>query len=301
MLQSRGAMLRIMEQSPFFRITATEVWRWCGPVSMVSRAECITSLLAAIFLKPSAAEISICAQVASGGHFPEAFGSPRLEEDGRRETVRLRNSEEQKLEMQNQIKFLQRVLADVGHIEAQTVRTLWRPVELHEWKTSDRVYTTLAAAISGPGATDQTFESEAVCPDKKNLVMFGVYELIMILRIITAADLLTLEQRNISDFTRDTTLLLNKSPGGGELQNNQLRAVSEKLLSQEKECAGLKTELELITDEYQSCQRKLKQCREELKGLSRQKPQRRCCFLMPVFIVMLAVATALFFSSHIQY
>ncbi|XP_077151139.1 TRAF3-interacting JNK-activating modulator [Ranitomeya variabilis] len=136
--------------------------------------------------------------------------------------VRLRNSEEQKLEMQNQIKFLQ-------------------------------------------------------------------------------TDLLTLEQRNISDFTRDTTLLLNKSPGGAELQNNQLQAVSEKLLSQEKECAGLKAELELITDEYQSCQRKLKQCREELKGLSRQKPQRRCCFLMPVFIVMLAVATAFFFSSHTQY
>ncbi|XP_073443236.1 TRAF3-interacting JNK-activating modulator isoform X2 [Dendrobates tinctorius] len=136
--------------------------------------------------------------------------------------VRLRNSEEQKLEMQNQIKFLQ-------------------------------------------------------------------------------TDLVTLEQRNMSDFTRDTTLLLNQTPGGAELQNNQLQAVSEKLLSQEKECAGLKAELELITDEYQSCQRKLKQCREALKGLSRQKPKRRCYFLMPVFIVMLAVAMAFFFSSHIQY
>ncbi|XP_073523172.1 TRAF3-interacting JNK-activating modulator isoform X2 [Phyllobates terribilis] len=88
-------------------------------------------------------------------------------------------------------------------------------------------------------------------------------------------DLVTLEQRNISDFTRDTTLLLNKSPGGAELHNDQLQAVSEKLLSQEKECAGLKAELELITDEYQSCQRKLKQCREELKGRSRQKPKKR--------------------------
>ncbi|CAJ0936713.1 unnamed protein product [Ranitomeya imitator] len=36
--------------------------------------------------------------------------------------------------------FWPRVLVDVGHIEAQTVRTLWRPVELHEWKTSDRLF-----------------------------------------------------------------------------------------------------------------------------------------------------------------
>ncbi|KAM4044104.1 TRAF3-interacting JNK-activating modulator isoform 1-T5 [Anomaloglossus baeobatrachus] len=112
-------------------------------------------------------------------------------------------------------------------------------------------------------------------------------------------DLVTLQQRNMSDLTRSTALPLNKSQEG-ELHNDQLQAVSEKLLSQENECAGLKAELELITEEYQSCQRKLKQCREELKGLSRRKPKRRCCFWIPVFVVILAVAMTFFFSSHLQ-
>ncbi|CAJ0930371.1 unnamed protein product [Ranitomeya imitator] len=43
-------------------------------------------ILAAIFLKLSATEISICACAACGGHFPESSGGPRLQEDGRRET-----------------------------------------------------------------------------------------------------------------------------------------------------------------------------------------------------------------------
>ncbi|XP_069800617.1 TRAF3-interacting JNK-activating modulator [Dendropsophus ebraccatus] len=109
-------------------------------------------------------------------------------------------------------------------------------------------------------------------------------------------DIVTLEQRNRSD----TTLDLCESPEQ-ELQNNQLQAAREELLSQEKECTGLKAELELITEEYQSCQRKLKQCREELKGMSRQRPKRRCCFLMPVLMVILAAVMAVLFSSHISY
>ncbi|XP_056414936.1 TRAF3-interacting JNK-activating modulator isoform X2 [Hyla sarda] len=107
------------------------------------------------------------------------------------------------------------------------------------------------------------------------------------------SDLIILEQRNISSTTLDLSKSLEE-----KLQNNQLQA---KLLSQENECTGLKAELDLITDEYQSCQRKLKQCREELKGMSRKRPKRRCCFLMPVLMVILAVVMALFFSNHIDY
>ncbi|KAM3935397.1 TRAF3-interacting JNK-activating modulator isoform 1-T3 [Leptodactylus fuscus] len=114
-------------------------------------------------------------------------------------------------------------------------------------------------------------------------------------------DLVILEQRNLSDITRDTTTLqLSESPEE-EVQIDQLQAAKEKLLSLETECTGLKAELELITDEYQSCQRKLKQCREELKGMSRQKPKRRCFSWMPAFMVILAVAMAFIFSDHIEH
>ncbi|XP_075709836.1 TRAF3-interacting JNK-activating modulator [Rhinoderma darwinii] len=115
------------------------------------------------------------------------------------------------------------------------------------------------------------------------------------------SDLATLQQRNFSDFTRDTTTLqLGESPEE-ELQNDQLNALTEKLMSQEKECTGLEAELELITGEYQSCQRKLKQCREELKGISRRKPKRSCCFWMSGFMVILAAVMAFLFSNHIEH
>ncbi|XP_040279948.1 TRAF3-interacting JNK-activating modulator isoform X1 [Bufo bufo] len=113
-------------------------------------------------------------------------------------------------------------------------------------------------------------------------------------------DLVTLEHKNVSDIKRDTTTLqLSESPE--ELKNDQLQAVMEKLASQEKECAGLKVELDLVTDEYRSCQRKLKQCREELKGMSRKNPKRCCCFWTPLFTVILAAVMAFFFSSHIEH
>ncbi|CAJ0966280.1 unnamed protein product [Ranitomeya imitator] len=56
-----------------------------------------------------------------------------------------------------------RVLTDVGHIEAQTVRTLWRPVKLHEWKTSDMVSPKMCEwamsntfRLYGPGTTNSS-------------------------------------------------------------------------------------------------------------------------------------------------
>ncbi|KAG8589448.1 hypothetical protein GDO81_006393 [Engystomops pustulosus] len=114
-------------------------------------------------------------------------------------------------------------------------------------------------------------------------------------------DIVKLEQVNMSECKRDTTTSQLSESREEEMQSDQLQAVKETLLSQEKECASLKAELELITDEYQSCQRKLKQCREELKGMSRQKPKRRCCFWLPVLMVTLAVVMALLISSHIEH
>ncbi|KAG9465755.1 hypothetical protein GDO78_017768, partial [Eleutherodactylus coqui] len=110
-------------------------------------------------------------------------------------------------------------------------------------------------------------------------------------------DFVTLEQRSKSDTA---TLHVRHSPEV-DIQNDQLQAMWEKLLSQEKEHAGLKAELELITDEYRSCQRKLKLCREELKEMTRRKPKRRCCFWIPVFMVILSVVTGFFISSYVEH
>ncbi|XP_018415256.1 PREDICTED: TRAF3-interacting JNK-activating modulator [Nanorana parkeri] len=113
--------------------------------------------------------------------------------------------------------------------------------------------------------------------------------------------LAALEQKSSSSITSNTGILdLPDTPDVG-LQNDRLHFITEKLTSTEEECAGLKAEVELITEEYKSCQRKLQQCREELKGNHRRKPERRCSCWMPVLVIVFAAVTAYLFSTEMEH
>ncbi|KAM5182133.1 TRAF3-interacting JNK-activating modulator isoform 1-T3 [Mantella aurantiaca] len=106
-----------------------------------------------------------------------------------------------------------------------------------------------------------------------------------------------LEQRGSSNITSNTGVSHLHNTPDGALQN----CVMEKLTSKEEECAGLKAEVDLITEEYKSCQRKLQQCREELRGNHRRKPKRRCSCWMPVLVIIFAAVTAYFFSTEMDH
>lgn len=107
-----------------------------------------------------------------------------------------------------------------------------------------------------------------------------------------------LEQRSSSNVTSKTEILHLRETPDGAVQNDRLQFIMEKLTSKEEECAGLKAEVDLITEEYKSCQRKLQQCREELKGNHRRKPKRRCSCWIPVLVIIFAAVTAYLFSPE---
>ncbi|XP_063811418.1 TRAF3-interacting JNK-activating modulator isoform X2 [Pseudophryne corroboree] len=112
------------------------------------------------------------------------------------------------------------------------------------------------------------------------------------------AELAALEHKRLSDITKDTTLQVCDTDK--LLQSDQLQVVTDQLISKEKECEGLKTEVELITEEYNLCQTKLQQCRNELKGTHKWKLKKRCCCWAPVFILMFAVVFAFYVTSHVD-
>ncbi|XP_072281623.1 TRAF3-interacting JNK-activating modulator [Pyxicephalus adspersus] len=108
------------------------------------------------------------------------------------------------------------------------------------------------------------------------------------------------EQRSSSNITSDTDTMYGCDTPDGALQNERLHYIMEKLTLKEEECADLKAEVELITEEYKSCQRKLQQCRDELKGNHRRKPKRRCSCWMPVLVIIFAAIAAYLFSTEIN-
>ncbi|XP_053562619.1 TRAF3-interacting JNK-activating modulator [Bombina bombina] len=97
-------------------------------------------------------------------------------------------------------------------------------------------------------------------------------------------DVLTMKQKS-SNLLQDSEGLLVDHLEERTLQNDQLRTALGKLAAKEKECEELQTELESLTVDYKSSQRKLQQCREDLKGTHRQKPERRRSFWTCVFLI----------------
>ncbi|MEE6493432.1 hypothetical protein FKM82_016828 [Ascaphus truei] len=95
-------------------------------------------------------------------------------------------------------------------------------------------------------------------------------------------ELLALKQRSPPSLVPDPGTLLSDHMGDDDakLQSDRLQLVVGKLSAREKECEELQSEVEMLSEEYLSCQRKLRQCREELKG--NHRPKRNASGLLRV-------------------
>ncbi|XP_063648702.1 TRAF3-interacting JNK-activating modulator isoform X10 [Pan troglodytes] len=78
---------------------------------------------------------------------------------------------------------------------------------------------------------------------------------------------------------------------------DQLQKKTLQLQAKEKECRELHSELDNLSDEYLSCLRKLQHCREELNQSQQLPPRRQCGRWLPVLMVVIAAALAVFLAN----
>uniref|UniRef100_A0A2R8PFM4 TRAF3 interacting protein 3 n=1 Tax=Callithrix jacchus TaxID=9483 RepID=A0A2R8PFM4_CALJA len=78
---------------------------------------------------------------------------------------------------------------------------------------------------------------------------------------------------------------------------DQLQKKTLQLQAKEKECRELHAELDNLSDEYLSCLRKLQHCREELNQSQQPPPRRQCGRWLPMLMVLIAAALAVFLAS----
>ncbi|XP_041083077.1 TRAF3-interacting JNK-activating modulator-like isoform X2 [Polyodon spathula] len=94
--------------------------------------------------------------------------------------------------------------------------------------------------------------------------------------------------------------------GQGETKlRHQLLEMKSKLGAKEMECSELRGELGILEDEYQSCQLKLRQCREELNRFQgrRSQTRHRKWICLSVLLVAVAIAASAFspdLSEHMN-
>ncbi|XP_007951218.1 TRAF3-interacting JNK-activating modulator [Orycteropus afer afer] len=79
--------------------------------------------------------------------------------------------------------------------------------------------------------------------------------------------------------------------------SDQLQKKTLQLQAKEKECRELHSELDNLSDEYLSCLRKLQHCREELNRSQQPPPRRQCGRCLPMLMVVLAAALAVFLAN----
>ncbi|XP_072504038.1 TRAF3-interacting JNK-activating modulator isoform X2 [Notamacropus eugenii] len=110
-----------------------------------------------------------------------------------------------------------------------------------------------------------------------------------------------LQSQTCSTWNSTPTHLEEKSKGSGEEREknlrNQLQEKTLQLQAKEKECEELHSELDSLSDEYLSCQRKLQQCREELNRGQQPPHRRQCGCWIPMLIVVIATALAAFLAN----
>ncbi|XP_077849147.1 TRAF3-interacting JNK-activating modulator isoform X4 [Macaca mulatta] len=78
---------------------------------------------------------------------------------------------------------------------------------------------------------------------------------------------------------------------------DQLQKKTLQLQAKEKECTELHSELDNLSDEYLSCLRKLQHCREELNQSQQLPPRRQCGRWLPMLMVVIAAALAVFLAN----
>ncbi|NXH80667.1 T3JAM protein, partial [Edolisoma coerulescens] len=83
---------------------------------------------------------------------------------------------------------------------------------------------------------------------------------------------------------------------GTESLKDEMQKRTSQLTAKENECSELRSELEALSEEYQSCLSRLRQCRDELNRSHGSRAQRG--HWIPLLVAVAAVAIATFLASY---
>ncbi|NXO09224.1 T3JAM protein, partial [Oriolus oriolus] len=85
---------------------------------------------------------------------------------------------------------------------------------------------------------------------------------------------------------------------GTESLQDEMQKRTSQLTAKENECSELRSELEALSEEYQSCLTRLRQCRDELNRSHGSQAQRQRGHWIPLLVAVAAVAIATFLASY---
>ncbi|XP_053854406.1 TRAF3-interacting JNK-activating modulator isoform X2 [Vidua macroura] len=85
---------------------------------------------------------------------------------------------------------------------------------------------------------------------------------------------------------------------GTESLKDEMQKRTFQLTAKENECSELRSELEALSQEYQSCLTRLRQCRDELNRSHGSQAQRQRGPWIPLLVAVAAVAIAAFLASY---
>ncbi|NXS83869.1 T3JAM protein, partial [Erpornis zantholeuca] len=85
---------------------------------------------------------------------------------------------------------------------------------------------------------------------------------------------------------------------GTESLKDEMRKRISQLTAKEHECLELRSELEALSEEYQTCLTRLRQCRAELNRSHSSQAQRQRGHWIPLLVAVAAVAIATFLASY---
>ncbi|NWV07668.1 T3JAM protein, partial [Ptilonorhynchus violaceus] len=83
-----------------------------------------------------------------------------------------------------------------------------------------------------------------------------------------------------------------------ESLKDEMQKRTSQLTAKENECSELRSELEALSEEYQSCLTRLRQCRDELNRSHGSQAQRQRGHWIPLLVAVTAVAIAAFLASY---
>ncbi|NWV95429.1 T3JAM protein, partial [Machaerirhynchus nigripectus] len=97
---------------------------------------------------------------------------------------------------------------------------------------------------------------------------------------------------------KQNALLERPEEEGTESLEDEVQKRTSQLTAKENECSELRSELEALSEEYQSCLTRLRQCRDELNRSHGSQAQRQRGHWIPLLVAVAAVAIATFLVSY---